>query len=198
MEEAIAYTLSAGLLKQKRTIRLTSNYLEYETGGAGRFTRICKEEMCDIKHSMEWIYWYRFWVGCDFRIEIKTKSQGICKLQFVSYFGQNSAYQKIYARIVDRMWTYYLNDMVNAQLQELAKVPAMDIGGLKLSIGGVGFDEQAPLTPWQQVGVKEYDSYYAVYDQDNPALHKRIEVDAWGSELLFGMIAALKEAKCKE
>lgn len=189
----LTYQLPTGLLGRKRTLRLSPTYLEYENKDreAGRFTRISKEEILDIKHSMSWIIWYRFYVGCDFRIDIRTRENGILKIRFVSYFRQNSAYQDAYESITDYMWEHYFQDIEEAYMQEFAAKQDLRLCGVWLTAEGAYFASDGQLTEWADVAVKEYEEYFALYSRQNPEQNKRIEFDEWESHILFSMISLL-------
>ncbi|MDX5483091.1 MAG: hypothetical protein LPK07_15540, partial [Hymenobacteraceae bacterium] len=133
--EAIAYKLSGGLFDRKRRLRLTPNYLEYESEylRPNHLTRVYKEDIADIKHDMEWIYWYRFLVGCEFRVEVKTKAGAVLSIKFVSYFNKNAAYQEAYETIVDRLWEFYLDDIVDSYLDTFSATHTIALGGVRLT-----------------------------------------------------------------
>lgn len=191
--EVLEYRLSTGLLDRKRELRLTPDYIEYENLEHGRFTRILKEDIQDIKNEMNWIIWYRFYVGCSFSIDIKTKESGILKINFTSYFRQNKAYMEAYATIVDRMWQYYLNDVISLYFQEFLATHNVKLGEVKLNNKGVYFIEKDQLISWGDVAVKEYEDYFAIYNQLNPHINKRIMFNQWGSDILFSLLQSLSK-----
>lgn len=192
----LTYQLPTGLLGRKRTLRLSPTFLEYENreSDAGHLTRVSKEDILDIKHSMRWIIWYRFYVGCDFRIDIRTRQNGILKIRFVSYFGQNSTYQDAYDSITDYMWEHYFSDIEETYMQEFAANQDLRLCGVWLTADGVYFSNDGQLTEWADVAVKEYEEYFALYNRQNPEQNKRIEFDEWESHILFSMIS-LREQK---
>ncbi|GAB3540774.1 hypothetical protein GCM10027443_39080 [Pontibacter brevis] len=202
MEEArsLRFKLSAGMFDRKRTLRLTPGYLEYEANffEPGHLTRIDKKDILDIKFNMNWIIWYRFYVGCDFRIDIKTKEKGVFRIKFVSYFDKNTAYIRTFNRIVDWMWEHYLQDIINAYLQQFYLTHELELREVRLTDEGVYFINKDHLSFWEDVGVKEYEDYFAIYNQSFPELNERILFDEWGSEVLLGVIEALKEKKFNE
>ena len=191
----LTYQLSTGLLGRKRALRLSPAYLEYENKDydTGRYTRVSKEDILDIKHSMSWIIWYRFYVGCDFRIDIRTRESGILKIRFVSYFRQNSTYQKAYERITDYMWEHYFSDIEEAYMQEFAAKQDLRLCGVWLTAEGAYFAHDGQLTEWPDVAVKEYEEYFALYNRQQPGQNKRIEFDEWESHILFSVISLLTQ-----
>ncbi|PRY16242.1 hypothetical protein CLV24_10186 [Pontibacter ummariensis] len=197
MEQAkiLTFNLSAGLFRGKRRLRLTPDYLEYENGGLEKgFTRVYKEDISDIKRSMNWIIWYRFFVGCDFKFDIRTKTQGILPIGFVSYFRKNKSYIDAYETIGTWMWEHYLGEVVKSCLQDLHSINYLVLGGVGLSREGAYLDSQGTLTTWDDVAVMEYEEYFAIYSQRNPELNRRIAFDAWESDLLMQVTRALQQA----
>ncbi len=188
--ESLTYRLPTGLFGRKRTLRLSPEFMEYENRefDATRFTRVSKSEMLDIKHSMAWIIWYRFYVGCDFRIDIRTKNHGVLKIRFVSYFSKNATYQKAYERITDYMWEHYFGDIVAPYKKAFAKGQEQQLCGVRLTASGAYFSPNSPLTVWPDVAVKEYEDYFALYNRQDPEQNKMIEFDEWESHILFSML----------
>ncbi len=187
--------MSAGMFGGKRVLRINPAFLEYGQEGpeAGLYARVRKEDIADIRHSMSWVIWYRFYVGCTFKIEVKTKDGNLVRIRFAAYFAKKGAYQDMYDDIMDLIWDYYLNDIVAERLQRFAAVPDMEVGGLRLTEKGVYLPEREELVAWPDVAVKEYETYFAVYNQRNPEINKRIEIDEWESELLLEMLEALQQ-----
>lgn len=202
MEEprSLSFNLSAGMFDRKRTLRLTPDYFEYEAGylEPGKLTRIERENILDIKFNMNWIIWYRFYVGCDFRIDVKTRENGIFRIKFVSYFDKNTAYIRAYNRIVDWMWEHYLRGIIDAYLQRFYLTHELELRDVRLTEEGVYFINLDHLAYWEEVAVKEYEDYFAIYNQGYPELNERILYDEWESEILLGVVEALKEKNFNE
>ena len=203
MEEArsLSFNLSAGMFDRKRTLRLAPDYFEYEASylEPGKLTRIDKEAILDIKFNMNWIIWYRFYVGCDFRVDVRTRQSGVFSIKFVSYFSKrNSAYIRAYNKIVDWMWEHYLQGIVDSYLQEFYSTHELQIKDVRLLDEGIYFIKKDHLAYWEEVGLKEYEDYFAVYNESEPELNERIPFDEWESEILLGVIEALKEKKFNE
>ncbi len=202
MEDAenLSFNLSAGMFDRKRTLRLAPDYFEYEVNyfNPGQLTRIYREDILDIKFNMNWIIWYRFFVGCDFRIDVKTSEKSIFQIKFVSYFEKNNAYIRAYNSIVNWMWEHYLRGIIDTYLQEFYQTHELQIRQVRMTDEGVYFINQDHLAYWEEVGVKEYEDYFAIFNQSYPELNERILFNEWESEILLGMIEALKEKHYNE
>lgn len=202
MEDAgsLKFELSAGMFDRKRTLWLAPDYFEYEASylEPGQLTKVDKASILDIKFNMNWIIWYRFYVGCDFRIDVRTRENGIFSIKFVSYFEQNTSYIKAYNRIVDWMWEHYLRSIIDSYLQKFYATHELRIKDVRLTDEGVYFIKEDHLAYWEEVTVKEYEGYFAVYNQKYPELNERVLFDEWESEILLGVIEALKEKNFNE
>ncbi|MCC9137192.1 hypothetical protein ACFSKU_04275 [Pontibacter silvestris] len=192
--KVLEYRLSTGLLGRKRTLRLAPDYLEYENREPGQFTKISKSDIIDVKNEMSWILWYRFYVGCSFSIDIKTKENGIIKVKFTSYFGQNRTYIETYASIVDLMWQHYLNDIVNSYLQKFFTTYDIELRGVRLTGEGVYLSANDKAIVWREVALKEYEDYFAIYSQPDPLINKRILFNQWESDILFSLLQSLTQS----
>ncbi|MCC9165907.1 hypothetical protein [Pontibacter harenae] len=194
-EKVFEYELSEGLLGRKRKLQLAPAFVAFESSILKQesLTKISKKDIVDVRHEMNWMQWYRFYVGCDFRIAFRTIDENIQTFKFKSYFDKNESYIDIYEEIVNVLWRYYLNHLVAQQLEEFNRNQSLELKTVKLKEDGLYFTDQDQFVPWAEVEVKEFESYYAIYKSSEAAIHKRINYNEWGSEVLFGLIKALKE-----
>lgn len=178
-------------------MRLAPSYIEYENRSllSDAFARIEKSEVADIKHEMDFIIWYRFYVGCEFKIDIKTKGDGVVKIVFRSYFSKNEEYTKAYAAIVDVLWNYYLSHIVDEWKAQFSAGYRVEFNGVMLVEQGVYLLKSKCLIQWEEIEVKEYQNYYTIYDRNRPENNRLLRYNEWGSEVLFSLIKVLSEGK---
>ncbi|WP_187264189.1 hypothetical protein [Pontibacter beigongshangensis] len=194
--EVLEYHLSTGLLGRRRTLRLTPEYLEYEGSNqkSDLLTRIDKKRIADIRFDMNWIIWYRFYVGCHFKIDIRTTDDNVLKVRFRSYSGQNTNYLKAYQDITDFMHEHFLVDKVEQLLYQIQTGQVVILQDAKLSKHGINLFPEEPLMPWEEVRVKLYPSFYVIYREGQPEVHKQIFYYDWQSELLLSVTESIIEA----
>ncbi len=144
---------------------------------------------------MDFIIWYRFYVGCEFKIDIKTKDNSVVRIGFKSYFSDNAAYTKAYATIVDVLWQYYLSSIVDKWKVQFLAGQRIEMNGVLLIEQGVYLLKTKSLIQWEQVEVKEYENYYTVYNRSLPESNRLIRYSEWGSEVLFSLIKILSQGK---
>jgi len=107
--------------------------VEFETKDlrGEEFTRFNKADIIDFKHGMDWIVWYKFTVGRQFSITFKDKSNKELKVLFKSYFSLNSNDHQMYSDIVDDIWKYYHQDIVDKYLARFYNDEELILRGLK-------------------------------------------------------------------
>jgi hypothetical protein len=194
------YKVKSGLLDRQRSLMMTDDLVEWESGDLKRnqFTRLNKADIVDFKHGHDWIVWYRFTVGRQFSITIKDKRNRELKIRFTSYFGLHPEYIDLYAEMVDDIWRLYHSDIVDRHLDILKNSGELEIQGIKLSESGIQLRGQQSVISWDNLNIKEYYSYFAVFHQETPELHSRVSYNEYGTEILWSMLKNIlkhKEAK---
>ncbi|TXK50873.1 hypothetical protein FVR03_04260 [Pontibacter qinzhouensis] len=193
--EALEYQLPAGLFGRKRMLRLLPEYLEFEDNDLqpGQFSRLSKADIVDIRQEMTWIVWYRFSVGCEFKIDIQTKSKQVLEIRFRSYFSQNNASIRAFIKITDTLWEYYMQGKVDAYLHQLRQNQEVELLDVKMTQHKVAIFTDEPPVPWQELQVKQYPNFYVLYQQGQPDKHRQVYYFAWKSELLLTLIESMQE-----
>ncbi|MFT2007405.1 hypothetical protein ACMA1I_01915 [Pontibacter sp. 13R65] len=188
--EVLEYQLPSGLLGRKHTLRLTPEYVAYEAGNkkSGLFTKVEKDSIADIRQDMNWIIWYRFYVGCEFKIDIKTNDDNVLKINFTSYFNKTGTYIQLYNEITDHLLKYFLNEKVMLHVQQLQKGKVVELQEARLSKQGIALAAEETLLTWEEVRVKLYPNFFVIYKHDNPEIYKQVYYYAWESEVLLGVI----------
>jgi hypothetical protein len=191
------YNIQPGLLGKEQTLIITEGYIRFEGNDpAGNTAQtLYKEDIADFKHGMNWIIWYRFTVGQHFVITLKDKDDREWRISFRNYFGTRKHLFNAYAAMVDDIWKYYYQDIVNTYIQKLNDNVALQLKGLKLTRKGIELGKEKPFLPWSNASIREYDSYFAIYDNDKPDLHTRISYNEYETESLWGIIMAMLPQK---
>ena len=184
------YKIKRGPLDRHRSLTLTPDYIEFENGDTigQEFTRLNKTDIVDFKHGMNWIIWYEFTVGREFSITIRGTNDVELKVRFSSYFGINGDYERLYAEIVDNIWTYFYKDIADRFLDRLYKSEELQLHGHRLRQTGIQFKQTEAIISWDKVGVKDYFRYFAIFNTDNPDTHARVDFNEYESELLWSIV----------
>lgn len=191
------YSIKSGFLDRTRKLVLTDDYLEWENGDLkGReFARLNKADIVDFKHGMNWIVWYEFTVGRQFSISFKDKKNKELKIQFNSYFGLHKENSQKYLDAVNDIWRLYHSNIVESFLANFYDSGTVKIQGLKLKREGIELREERILIPWEKVATKDYSTYFAIFNQDNPAVHCRVSYNEYGTETLWSAIRTILKEK---
>jgi hypothetical protein len=191
------YELKSGLLDRQRKLILTEEYVEFEEKDlkGQEFTRLDKTDIVDFKHGMDWIVWYKFTVGRQFSITFKDKENNELKILFKSYFGFNSHYHQMYAEIVDDIWKYYHQDIVNKYLDKFYNNDELRIRELKINQNGIELPGQSSILTWGRVNIKEYYRYFAICDKENPQIHSRVSHNEYETEILWSTVKTILKEK---
>lgn len=187
------YDIQPGLLSKQQRLIITDGYIRFEGRDRdGKTARtLYKDDIADFKHGMNWIIWYRFTVGQHFLITLKDKRDREWKISFRNYFGIHKHLFNAYAAMVDDIWKYYYQEIVNTYIEKLDHNEALLLKGLRLTGKGIELGKEKPFLPWPSARIREYDSYFAIFDKDKPDLHTRISYNEYETELLWGIIMAM-------
>ncbi len=187
------YELQSGLLGRLRKLILTPDFLEFENKDlkGNEFTRLNKSDIIDFKHGIESIVWYRFIVGQKFVITFKDKKNKELKISFKNYFGLRSNYEQIYSDIVDDIWKFYQEDIVDHHLDKFNRNEELQLKGVIINKKGVGFANGGETIKWAELSVKDYYEYFAIYNTHNPDVHLRISFNEYESEILWSIIRTI-------
>lgn len=193
------YLITSGFLDRQRKLILTEDYLEWENGNlkGQEFTRLDKSDIVDFKHGTEGIVWYKFTVGRQFSITIKDNNNKEVKILFQSYFGLGKDAHQIYAEIIDDIWRLYHSSIVETFLQTFYDQGEIEIQGVTLKNEGIKLRDKMGLIPWDKVSTKDYYTYFAIYNTDNPDIHSRVSYNEYGTETLWSAIKSILKEKTK-
>ena len=191
------YELKSGPLDRRRKLVLAEDYVEFENKNlkGQEFTKFNKADIVDFKHGMDWIVWYKFTVGRQFSITFKDKKNKELKILFKSYFGFNGHYNQMYAEIVDDIWKYYHQDIVNKYLDKFYNNEELKIRKLKMNQEGIELPGQSSILAWDRIDIKEYYRYFVICDKENPQIHSRVSHNEYETEILWSTIKTILKEK---
>jgi hypothetical protein len=191
------YELKSGFLDRPRKLVLTSEYVEFENKDllGSEFTRLPKSDILDFKHGIDWIVWYKFTVGRQFSITFKDRNKRELKILFRSYFGLNGHYYESYSEIVESIWEYYHQGIVDDYLEKFYNNVELTISGIKLNESGILLAGHKSFLTWDRLDTKDYRRYFAIYDKQNPEIHSRVSYNEYGTEILWSAIKRILREK---
>ena len=144
---------------------------------------------------MDWIVWYKFTVGRQFSITFKDQGNKELKILFKSSFGLHKENNQKYSDIVDNIWRLYHSNIVDNFLDSFYNHGQTEIQGIKLKNEGIELGGQKEVIPWDKVATKDYYKYFAIYHQDNSAIHFRVSYNEYGTETLWSAVMTILKEK---
>ena len=182
------YLIKPGLLDRTRKLILHNEYIEWESGNekGNEFTKLGRSQITDFKHGMDWTVWYKVVVGRQFSIAVKGSVNQEVKIRFSERFGMNKEYFQIYSDIVDDIWKYYFSDVVDAHQHRLKQEGVINLAGVALRWDEIELTVGRRL-PWSNVAMKEYDSYFALFDRDDATHYRAFRYNEYGTEALWSL-----------
>ncbi|HOX82361.1 MAG TPA: hypothetical protein PLJ60_21640 [Chryseolinea sp.] len=184
------YVVKSEMLDRKRKVFIDQNYIEFENKDlkGGEFTRFYKSEITDLKYGVEWIVWYKFYVGRHFTITLRNRESKELRLGLKGYFRFGDEYEKIYSSLINDIWKYFYQDIFDAYLNRFHANEDLIIGRLKLSPKGIDVLETGLNFTWTNLSLKAYPTYFSLSRIDAPEFHIWINFNEWNSEAVYILI----------
>jgi hypothetical protein len=176
--------LQAGFFGEPKKLIITPERISFDG------VMIDQNTFTDVKYVSEHIVWYKFYVGVEFRIDIKYEGSKILSLKFTKHAWKNRRYGQMYSDISNYIGNYFLIQRINERLDQLDRTGDVELLGVKITSGDISLAKSNTI-PLANVGLKEYASYFVIYDKADPNNHKRISFNEWNTELLFNVVKNL-------
>lgn len=185
------YKLPSGIIGRHRRLVLATEYVEFENlESGGTLTRWNKNDIVDFRYGTGDIHWYKYVIGKEYSVTLKDAAGHQLKILLENFFNLHKGVKELYTDIVNEIWTLYHNDVCERLVERFHKKEEINIQGIKLLPKGVQLKDNTVL-PWERVGVNEYNTYFTVYDDDNPVIHSRINFNEFGTETLWCTLRTL-------
>ena len=168
---------------------LKKDCIEWERGDVkgSEFTTLQRSEITDFKHGMDWTVWYKLVVGREFSLSLKGANNNEIKIRFNSLFGINKHYLKMYSDIVDDIWKLYYSGIVNDHVDRLKQDGLISVAGVTLRHDEIELNDGKPLS-WDVVSMKEYGSYFALFDKNDSTHYRTFRFNEYGAEMLWSLV----------
>ncbi|MBL0742769.1 hypothetical protein [Chryseolinea lacunae] len=183
------YTLTSTFGDRPRKLILSHEHIRYENKDlvADAFTTLKREDITGFKHRVDTIVWYRFPVGRRFIISLRGRNNTTITISFASYFGLQKQSFQWYTDIVETLWEYYIQPQVDHLAEIFHQQHTLTLGSLHLDANGLHIPP-APALRWDDLGLREYETYFALYKISNPQEHLRVGFDDWDAEVMLSLV----------
>ncbi len=170
---------------------IKQDYIEYKD------IRIEKTDIVEYRHGVRWLSGLKFTIGRDYQIFIKSKNGQIMKISFMTFYGINKKelWEK-YIDILNKTWNYYFSKITDEYLEKFYDGQTIIIADVKISLENVvfkstvGFKEKEVTVDWDNLGAKDYVTYFALYSKtDSANINRGFKFkDVWNAGVLQSFI----------
>lgn len=170
------FTIVRGLFdNRKRELILDKNFIKFENKDNinDLFTIIPKDEIAGIRYGIHFIKGLEFYIGREYQIFIKTHSGNELKINFKLFYRRKlNKKHLLYCNIVDELWNYYFNDILNNYITQFNNKQDFILGGIFFKESVIQFDKNE--IQYSNLAIKKYNYYFVIYSQENEYNNKML------------------------
>lgn len=191
------YILRNGVFSAPKKLIVHSEYINWSNNDPTESSavRVHVGDFEDVKYKVERIQVDMFSVGLRYFIDIQYDGGKILPIRFAQYYWRMRGYENVYSEVSALIWKYFLSYKVNDQLAKLEIQGFLDMDGIKITRDKIIFQDPYREVYWQNIGLKQYYNYFAIFNIKDPNSHKRITFYAWNAEILYHTIRTLMRDK---
>ena len=202
----IEFKIKRGILDNSvRSLILNTNFIKFENSdlASNPFIIFERNEITEFRFGMKWIS-LDVTFGREYFIYIRNNEKKVMKINFKTYFGYKKAeYQMLYRDIIINLEQLYFGPIVDACIKKYQKNENFQIGDVhfskdhvKIGVGKV-FNKAEFTISWEDVRIKEYQSYIAIYSAKDPMnCNKGFSyLEDWNSLVLCSFMKSVLHAK---
>ena len=173
----LEFTIRRGILDNApRKLILNPEFIKFESNDlvTNLYTIFQSKEIAEIRFGMKWIS-FEVTFGREYLIFIRNTEKKVIKINFKTYFGnKKTEYQNLYRDIVVKLEELYFGKIVDDYLEKYEKRENFQIGevfftkdNIKIAVSGI-LKETERIISWENIRIKEYYSYIALYSAEDP------------------------------
>jgi hypothetical protein len=192
------------LLGPSKQLTISNEFIELTKAGKSteKAIRFDKADIVAYRFGIKWISGYAFTIGREYHIFVKDKADREMKISLQSLYGfKKAVLGEQYSEIMQSLWVNHFKDLANAYLKQLSEGNTVTLCGVQLTQQDVTIETKNRLInkklviPWEQIGTKDYYTYYAIFSTENPADINRgyYYMDEWNAGILYTVVETLKE-----
>ena len=192
MPQSLSLTIKETVFNKKNNLVITPESIEYKNAC------ISKLELDEIRHGVKkFIVADGIYFGRIYCIDIKSHLGIVIRIRLHSAYGiRKKILYKKYKAIIDVLWENYLRDMAETFINCYKNKIDFDLLGVAFSQAGIQLTQQSDLIPWEEVGTKNYSSYYAIFSKENDDNYKTFDyLEDWNTGVLYYVSRYISKAK---
>ena len=168
------FTIVRGLFDtRKRQLIIDPNFIKFENKDKlnDLFTIIPKENIAGIRYGIHFIKGYDFYIGREYQIFIRSKSGDELKIFFKLFYRRKlNAKHDLYCSIINSLWEYYLNEILDNYIRSIKEKSEIKISGVVLRENYL--ETNKLKISYKDLEVKKYHHYFIIYSNEDPYLNK--------------------------
>lgn len=163
--------IKPSILHKQIEINFADDFIQYFNIKNGTIS-ILKENIDGFRYGVKWIRGYAFTIGRIYCIDIKS-GDIVIQLRIKSLYGirKKQIFNK-YALIIKILFSKYFSENVNQLLSIYNAGADIEIEGVIFSKNHIYFPKNKINVIWENVGTKDYHTYFALYNKINPKIHE--------------------------
>jgi len=152
----------------------------------------------EFRYGVTWTRGYRFVIGRQYWIEIKSRQHEATKIKLKSIYGiKREVYGDMWSEIINQLWTNYFAAILAEQIELYNKLEVFEFAGIKFLYEGISWDTKNKLL-WDEIALSNYKTYFMLHHAQNLKQHKSFTfaID-WNALLLQYLLKHIVEV-CKQ
>lgn len=153
---------------RKRSLIIDENFLKFENKDhiENLFTIISKNEIVGIRYGIHFIKGFKFYIGREYQIFIKTISDKELKIFFKLFYRRklNKKHQ-LFSDIVNELWNHYFDEILNKYIQQYNNNEEFNLCGIVFKNACIQFDKREIL--YSDLAIKKYTYYFMIYSKED-------------------------------
>ncbi|MFC7345147.1 hypothetical protein ACFQO9_00270 [Chryseobacterium zhengzhouense] len=168
------FSIVRGLFdKRKRQLIINENFIKFENKDQNNdlFTIISKEEITGIRYGIHFIKGLEFYIGREYQIFIRSKSGKELKIFFKLFYKRKlKEKHKLFCDIVDTLWEYYFNDILNSYIDQFNGNKNFMLAGILFKNTCIQFDNKEIV--YSDLSLKKYYHYFVLHSTKDQYINK--------------------------
>ena len=187
----VELTIKSSLFDRPRKLVIDWNFIEFEDKDRvdAINSRFEKEEIEGIRYGIRPVSGYAFVIGRIYCVDIKSEKGKMIKIRIKSLYGINrKSLNKKYSKIINVLFDYYYADVVRNYINLFKNNLEFNLLGVIFTKEGIYLRKDEPLIEWQNLGTKNYWSYYALFQKSNPNNYRAFQyLEDWNTIIIHSV-----------
>lgn len=183
MPQSIILILKASLFEKSKTIIVNPKFMSFGT------VSFSKPDIAGIRYGIKAINGYWFRIGRIYFIDIRSAAGAVIRIRFKSIYriNKNKLEQK-YKIILNALFDNYINDISRKLIDKFNAKIEFSFLNVSFTQLGIILENHDKLIYWEDVGSKNYWTYYILYSIKNPADYNKFEyLSDWNVAILYSV-----------